>query len=137
MKKLYLDTNIFIDILTERDESITSFKEILPYLKHSQIYLSTLSIHITYYTLKIKQNSGLDKKVQNYIRTINLVDLSEEITLLAISNFTTDFEDTLQYCSAFSRNCDYILTRDPKDFNKIRKTIPSDIEIITTLEKFS
>lgn len=135
MKKVYLDTNILIDILLDRDLEHISINKITPFLKQSQVYMSTLSVHITYYILKIKPNTSMHKKSMALINRINLVPLSKEIINLSLNNFSIDFEDTLQYYSALDQNCDYILTRDKKNFNKIKELIPSKIEIIDTLNK--
>jgi len=135
MKKVYLDTNILIDILLDRDLEHISINKITPFLKQSQVYMSTLSVHITYYILKIKPNTSMHKKSMALINRINLVPLSKEIINLSLNNFSIDFEDTLQYYSALDQNCDYILTRDKKNFKKIKELIPSKIEIIDTLNK--
>lgn len=136
MKTVYLDTNIFIDILTDRELSSISIEEIKPFLEESLVFMSTLSVHIAYYILKIKPNSKTDRKVKDLLSIINLVALDEVIVSNALKSFVRDFEDTLQYHSALLEDCDFILTRDTKDFNKIRDAIPSDIEIIDTLEDF-
>jgi len=135
MKKVYLDTNILIDILLDRDLEHISINKITPFLKQSQVYMSTLSVHITYYILKIKPNTSMHKKSMALINRINLVPLSQEIINQSLNNFSIDFEDTLQYYSALDQNCDYILTRDKKNFKKIKELIPSKIEIIDTLNK--
>ena len=133
MKKVYLDTNILIDILLDRDLEHISINKITPFLKQSQVYMSTLSVHITYYILKIKPDTSMHKKSMALINRINLIPLSKEIINQSLNNFSIDFEDTLQYYSALDQNCDYILTRDKKNFNKIKELIPSRIEIIDTL----
>ena len=133
MKKVYLDTNILIDILLDRDLEYISINKIAPFLKQSHVYMSTLSVHITYYILKIKPNTSMHKRSMALINRINLVPLSQEIINQSLNNFSIDFEDTLQYYSALDQNCDYILTRDKRDFNKIKELIPSKIEIIDTL----
>lgn len=133
MKKIYLDTNILIDILLDRDLEHISVNKIAPFLKQSKVYMSSLSVHIAYYILKIKANSSMHRKAMPLISSINLVPLSKLIIDHALNNFSIDFEDTLQYYSALDQNCDYILTRNKKDFNAIKKLIPSKIEIIDTL----
>ena len=133
MKKVYLDTNILIDILLDRDLEHISINKITPFLKQSQVYMSTLSVHITYYILKIKPNTSMHRRSMALINRINLVPLSQEIINQSLKNFSIDFEDTLQYYSALDQNCDYILTRDERDFYKIKELIPSKIEIIDTL----
>lgn len=95
--------------------------------------MSSLSVHIAYYVLKIKANSLMHGKAMPLINSINLIPLTKLIIDNALNNFSIDFEDALQYYSALEQNCDYILTRDKKDFNKIKKLIPSKIEIVDTL----
>ena len=135
MKRLYLDTNVFIDILLDRDLSNISFSILGKALEESELFMSTLSIHISYYICKIKLNSEVDKKVKKLVNVINLVPLSENIVNQSLYSFAKDFEDTLQYYSALSADCDYILTRDKKDFSQIKEAIPSKIEIIDSLNK--
>ncbi len=120
MKKVYLDANILIDILLDRDLEHISINKITPFLKQSQVYMSTLSVHITYYILKIKPNTSVHRRTMALINGINLVPLSREIINQSLNNFSIDFEDTLQYYSALDQSCDYILTRDKKDFDKIK-----------------
>ena len=134
MKKVFLDTNILIDILLDRDLKHISIEKIAPFLKDSKVFLSTLSVHITFYILKIKASSMMHKKTLNLINTMNLIPLSNIIVGISLNTYLNDFEDTLQYYSALDQNCDYILTRDIKDFEKIKKTIPSNIQIIDTLK---
>ena len=135
MKKIYLDTNIFIDILLDRDLSKISFNILGKALEESELFMSTLSIHISYYICKIKINSEVDTKVKELVNVLNLVPLNENIVNQSLYSFVTDFEDTLQYYSALSTDCDYILTRDKRDFDNIKKEIPSKIEIIDSLNK--
>jgi predicted nucleic acid-binding protein len=133
MRKIYIDTNIFFDIVIDRDLENISIKKLQQYLKESTVYMSALSVHIIYYALKIKPKTQAHERIKELIKIINIVPLSSTITTQAISNFLVDFEDTLQYYSALYSNCDYILTRDRKDFVKIQKSVPSKIKIVTSL----
>jgi predicted nucleic acid-binding protein len=135
MKKLYLDTNIFIDILIDRDLENLSLKMITPYLENSQVYMSVLSVHITYYSLRVKGDSPEHEMIKRLLSLINIIPLDTSIMQESLNNFKTDFEDTLQYFSALSEECDYIVTKDIKDFTKIQKTSPSSIEIVKNLKK--
>lgn len=137
MKRLYLDTNLFIDILIDRDLDNLSLKMLTPYLEHSQVYMSVLSIHITYYSLRVKPNSSEDKMIKKILSLINLIPLDIPIMQESLDSFKTDFEDTLQYFSALSKECDYILTKDTKDFTKIKSTSPSNIQIIKNLRRLT
>jgi predicted nucleic acid-binding protein len=137
MKKLYLDTNIFVDILIDRDLENLSLEMILPYLEKSQVYMSVLSVHITYYSLRVKADSPEHKSINELLTLINLIPLNISILQESIKNYKTDFEDTLQYYSALYEECDYIVTKDLKDFTKIKKTSPSRIKIVKNLKKLT
>lgn len=133
MKKIFLDTNIFIDILSKRNTGILTKDELSHLIDNYKIYISALTVHITYYVGKIKPEAGKHESMKKLLKLINIIPLSEDIISLSINNFHADFEDTLQYYSALDNNCNYILTRDKKDFAKIKKNIPSKIQIISSL----
>lgn len=133
MKKVFLDTNVFIDILSKRSTSILTKDELSYLIDNYQIYISALTVHITYYVGKIKPGSDKHESMKKLLKLTNIIPLSEDIINLSINNFHTDFEDTLQYYSALDSSCDYILTRDKKDFPKIKKSIPSKIQVISSL----
>lgn len=137
MKKLYLDTNIFVDILIDRDLENLSLEMIMPYLETSQVYMSVLSVHITYYSLRIEAGSKEHKNIAKLIGLINLIPLDISIMQESMNNYKIDFEDTLQYYSALSEKCDYIITKDLKDLRKIKKISPSDIKIVRNLKKLN
>lgn len=134
MKKIFLDTNIILDSLLGRNTGKTDINEYLPLTKPGSLYLSALSVHITYYVMKEKWGSERNLSVRRFFRNQNIIPLDEQIIKRAIEIKFPDFEDLLQYLSAI-KNCSYILTRDTKDFQKIKKIIPSDIEIISTLKE--
>ena len=128
MKKIFLDANILIDLITRRVK-IDGIERI----DFRQLYSSTLSAHILFYVNKIKYNSPEAKKSADILNHISLTPLTEEIVKNAYKVKYYDYEDTLQYLMALNAGCNYILTRDKKDFEKIKKIIPSNIKIITNL----
>ena len=135
MKKIFLDTNVFIDIIQRRGEDTTSVRSIYKKFDKDHIFISSLTIHISFYVLKIKPNSETHKKISDLVNAIKIIPLDGTILSLSLTNYYLDFEDTLQYYSALEANCDYILTRDYKDLRKIKKNIPSKLEIITNLKR--
>lgn len=128
MKKIFLDANILIDLITRRVK-IDGIERI----DFRQLYSSTLSAHILFYVNKIKYNSPEAKKSTDILNHISLTPLTEEIVKNAYKVKYYNYEDTLQYLMALNAECNYILTRDKKDFEKIKKIIPSNIKIITNL----
>jgi len=133
MNKIFLDTNIFIDLLTRRNPQGVEYCKVLKSIDSSNLYISALSIHIAYYVLKIRPKSKLSKGVKNLCEAINIVSLSEDTIFQSIALSYKDFEDTLQYISAVDSECDLLLTRDQKDFNNLKKIFPNKIEIVSSL----
>jgi predicted nucleic acid-binding protein len=120
MKKLFVDTNIVIDLLSRRKpfypESATLFS--LADKKNIKISISSLTIANTSYILQKQIDSGKVKSILRKLRMIvKVLPLDDKIIGLALNDETfSDFEDGLQYFSALGSNQDIIITRNLKDF---------------------
>lgn len=130
MRKIFLDANILIDLISGRRkvEGIedTDFK---------QLHTSTLSVHILFYVNRIKYNSVEERRTKEVLKHIVLTPLTDTIVRRAYKSKYSDYEDTLQYLMALHANCDYILTRDRKDYENVKKIIPSKIKIVTNISQ--
>lgn len=131
MKKVFLDTNILIDLVDNRDLKITGIDRIFDQSPYPRIYISALSIPLTFYVCKIKNGNLKFNRLKKLLESIDILPLTEDTIFKAIGNSKTpDFEDILQYLTAVENNCNYILTRDMIDFSKIEKVIPSKTKVI-------
>lgn len=116
MAKIFLDTNIYIDIIKKRtDLELQDFQG-------NELFISPLSIHVLAYVFKYKiPNIELDVNKEVF----NLVSFSSLITENALIGPTSDFEDNVQLHSAASAECDIFLTEDKelldmKFFGKVK-----------------
>ncbi len=120
MKKLFIDTNIIIDLLSRRepfyDESANLFS--LADQKIIELNISSLTIANTSYTLLRQTNSKKTKEILRKLRLIvNTLPLDDKIIGVALNDDSfSDFEDGLQYFTAIENNQDLIITRNLKDF---------------------
>lgn len=106
MAKIFLDTNVFVD-LAEKRKQIT----LADFLEH-ELYISPLSIHILTYLYKYQIPS---KKLTNLLKKfINLVPFDKGITESSSQGPTKDFEDNAQLLSGAEAECDLFLTSDEK-----------------------
>ncbi len=103
MAKIFLDTNILIDLIEQR-RKITWDR----FLGNS-LYISTLSINIYLYTHKGKVPN---KKVADAQSYFNYLALSGSIVKNALLGPTNDFEDNIELHSAASEECHFFLTED-------------------------
>ena len=118
--RLLLDTNVTIDILTNRQpfcgDSIACYKKAL--LNGDKIYVSTVSVADIMYITRSKFSNRADQlqKVSNYIDTLRIAKINSKDLKFAFTGVMKDFEDALQAFCSKRYHIDYIITRNVKDF---------------------
>lgn len=119
MKKIFLDTNIIIDFLGEREGFYDASAKILTLAdkKKIQVYTSPSSISNVFYVLAKYENSKIAlEKIRKFKLLCSMSVMDDEVVEKAIHSDFKDFEDAMQYFSALASNCDLIITRNEKDF---------------------
>lgn len=106
MAKIFLDTNIFIDLIEGRGNKNTAQD-----LDGQKVYISPLSTHIMFYVGKKKVPDHVVNAIISQFETVNL---TKEIHSNSLDGPTPDLEDNIQLHSAVEANCDYFLTNDEK-----------------------
>lgn len=125
--KIYIDTNIFLNSILNRDNEIS--KEVLYFLeaKNFEIVLNDISIiNIHYYISKDKQFNSQNVKqyINTFLEEYTIVSADTELLKKSLHSTFKDFEDGVQYYCAKEIKADLIITNDKKGF------IDSDIETI-------
>ena len=120
MKKILIDTNIVIDLLSKRkdfyDDAANLFSQADK--KELNLTISSLTFANTNYILtKLKSAKEAREILRKFKVLVELLNLDDKITELALSDESfPDFEDGLQYYSAIENDIDIIITRNKKDF---------------------
>ena len=137
MKRIFVDANVLVDLLTERRGFYDDAKKLFKLCKESKItpYISSVSIAIiNYLLLKIYNEKKAREELEKIYRLTEILPFHKRIISLAhYSNFK-DLEDGFQYFTAKESNINVIITRNQKDFQV------NDISIITPkqfIEMFS
>ena len=118
MTKLFLDTNIVIDLLEKREpycyDAVRLFS--MAYNKQVSLLVSPMTYATASYLLS-KHSVEEVRSLLSDLRGLTQVTTANEQTVddALISQFK-DFEDALQYCSALQAQAEVILTRNGKDF---------------------
>jgi predicted nucleic acid-binding protein len=120
MKKVFVDTNIVIDLLAKRDPFFSEAAALFSLADKGQIKLSVSSLTIanTSFTLLRQVNSPKAKAILRSLKlVVDVLSLDDKIIELALNDETfSDFEDGLQYFTALENGQDLIITRNLKDF---------------------
>ena len=130
MKRIFLDTNIIVDLLMQREGVVTSAK-VLSKAKKEEVSLlvSVLTIaNIAQILRKVLAGRALYVEMAKLVNFLDVVDLKKEHLFSTLELEAKDFEDALQYYCACDNDCDIIVTRNKKDFDF------STIEVLTPEE---
>lgn len=125
--KVFLDTNVVIDHITQR--STYPSEKLFKAIEENQIdaYISVGSMYtITYYTEMFLKKQGYQKPLSieylrgildSLIQIVEIAPLNKANVQAGIENpLFSDIEDSYQYQAALSAECDILLTRNTKDF---------------------
>jgi len=125
MKKVFLDTNIIIDLLAERDPFYESIAKIatLADQKKLQLVASPISFTtVSYILIKYEPVKSVMVKLRKFAIICEVCDVNQQIIDKSLNSNFQDFEDAVQYYSAIQSACSVLITRNGKDF--IKPAIP-------------
>ncbi len=129
MKRIFLDTNILVDLIADRQPFSKFAVEIveLAESRDLELYTSSQAFATTYYLLKkFIDEKQLREILFDLLDFVQVISVSQEIIKKSLKSEHKDFEDAIQINSAYSiANMDCIVTRNPKDFKR------SEIEVFT------
>jgi predicted nucleic acid-binding protein len=134
-QKLFLDTNIIIDLLGEREPFYNLAAKIasLADAGRIKIVISTLSFANVFYILSKFENQEIVKeKIRKFKVITESSDLTEKIISKALNSKFADFEDALQYYCAIQSNCNILITRNAKDFKESNISVLSPKEFLAS-----
>jgi predicted nucleic acid-binding protein len=120
MEKLFLDTNILIDILSKRDPFHESAIRLVS-LAHEgklKLYCSAISIATCDYILRKQLSSTASKKaIRSLLGYITVIPTSHKAVTIATKSRFTDIEDAIQHYTAIEfGGIDCIITRNVRDY---------------------
>ncbi|HEY1017925.1 MAG TPA: PIN domain-containing protein [Sediminibacterium sp.] len=120
MKRIFLDTNILVDLIADRKPfskyAVTIFNAAES--KKIKLFTSSHTIATTYYLLKkYVDEKGLRQILLGLFDYITIIPVDEEVLLKGLRSNQKDFEDSIQiYCATSVEKMDCIVTRNLKDF---------------------
>ena len=133
MKKVFVDTNVLLDVMEQREGFYIESSEImqLGYDKKILIYTTSLSFANCYYILRKVIGKEKAMETLRFFKTfITIAPMDNPLCEQALSAIAPDFEDMLQYEAAIASKCDVLVTRDQKHFPKDSIPVLSPHEFI-------
>lgn len=120
--KVYVDTNILIDLVCSREEFLADAQYLFScgHTGKIRLVLSALSFVNTVYISR-KYRLPIEDVKESLARITSFIEvagLTGDVVTWALSCDWADYEDATQYQSALSANADCIVTRNKKDYSK-------------------
>jgi len=135
-KRVFLDTNIMLDLLGEREPFYQSIAQIatLADQKILQLIASPISFAtVNYFLSKYEGVSGAKEKLRKFKVLCEISKLDETIVEKGLNSNFDDFEDSLQYFCAVDSGSEIILTRNAKDYKNSLLPVMSAEEFIKSI----
>jgi predicted nucleic acid-binding protein len=119
MEKVFVDTDIILDLLSERDPFYVHSATLFSKADKGEIklFVSLLSFANLNYMLSRQYNADqARKKLLKFKTLVTVLAVNDKIIDLALSSDFRDFEDGIQYFTSIENSVKMILTRNLRDF---------------------
>jgi len=119
MKTLYLDTNILLDFLLNRQPFAEAATTLLAAAEEGRatLFVSSLTFVTAHYVVsKAIGKNAATLALASLFTQINTVAVDVQVINQALQSGMPDFEDAVQSFTALSAGAEAIVTRDPKGF---------------------
>ncbi len=133
MTRLFLDTNIVIDLLDKREpfykDAVRLFT--MAYYKQVELIVAPITYTTASYLLRHHGSEGVRNLLANFRQLSHIATIDERIIDDSLASQFVDFEDAVQYYSAIKSQADIIITRNRDDF------VHSRIPVMSASEYFA
>lgn len=136
--KLFIDTNVMLDLLGERVPYYDSIAKIATLADKGEIVMvvSALSFAtVNYFLTKFENGEKAKEKLRKFKIISEIAILDELIIEKGLNSKFTDFEDSLQYFSALKSECSILITRNGKDFSESELPVMTADEYLMSRKK--
>ena len=136
--RLFIDTNIMLDLLGERVPFYDSIAKIATLADKGTVSLivSALSYSTVFYLLtKYESKEKVREKLRKFKIISEVAGVDETIIEKGLNSTFTDFEDSLQYFCALRTKSDVLLTRNQKDYKESAIPVMSADEYLISIKK--
>jgi len=121
--KVFVDTNIFIDILLDREPFVKDAVMLYKLCENHFIdgYIAPITVNNIYYIFrKAKELEKIKAYLLDISTLFTVATLNSETVQKANNLKISDYEDALQYAMALQNGCEYLVTRNVKDFKLLK-----------------
>jgi predicted nucleic acid-binding protein len=137
MKKILADSDVIIDLLTQREPFFEDIKAIfqLAMEKKLKIHISAVTVvNVNYIIEKGESSTKALHKIKLLLKMADVLDVRKTTIKKAITSGFKDFGDAVQNCCAVESKIDILITRNVKDYRRSNLTVMTPKELLAQLE---
>ncbi|MFN3999943.1 type II toxin-antitoxin system VapC family toxin [Algoriphagus sp.] len=134
MERIFIDTNIVIDLLAKRDPFYRAAQGLFTIGDHKEVelYISALTFANAYYSIvRHHKEVNAKKYLSKFKILVSILSIDDKCIELALASDFENFEDGLQYFVALENQADVIISRNKKDFKSSRIPVMTAEEFLT------
>lgn len=135
MTRLFLDTNIVVDLLEKREpfcqDALRLFT--MAYEKKVQLVVSPMTYATASFLLRKHGSEGVRNLLSNFRQLSRVATSNERVVDDSLASRFSDFEDAMQYYTAINAKADFIITRNVKDFINSKLPVMTATEFLVTI----
>lgn len=134
MKRLFIDANVLVAVMNKEYPLFSDAARVLSLADRSDynLFTSPVCLAIAFYFAEKKSGTSLaKKKLTILLNHIKVTTVDDKIVRQALANASIhDVEDGMQYYSAISASCTYIITEDKDDYYFANINVMSCMEFL-------
>ncbi|HQV68715.1 MAG TPA: PIN domain-containing protein [Thermoflexales bacterium] len=137
IRRVFVDSDVILDVALAREPFVTSSKMTLGVLENGLMmgFVSANGLANLYYVLR---KAGGDAKARKFLgsllKYLSVLPITHANVSDALASGFADLEDAMQYFCAQTNQCDAIITRNLADYRKSKIAIYTPTEFLGLLE---
>ncbi|HBF13138.1 MAG TPA: hypothetical protein DDW49_07105 [Deltaproteobacteria bacterium] len=136
MKKIFVDTNILLDIFLERVPFFRPAQVLWTLAENRKIQAGISALAVSHVFFIIQRKSSTDaayKAITALTETFRIVDTTSRVISKAMKDHFPDFEDGIQYHCALKFKAKAIISRDRRGFEKSKIPLMEATEYLSVI----
>lgn len=137
MIKLFVDSDIILDLLAEREPHYIHAARLFTLINQNKIIAYTFPLifaNLHYLLKKQTTNSAALKSLRKLKTLINILPIDERVIEQSLNSEFNDFEDAIQYYTAVNNGITLIITRNKIDYKRSKIDIVTAEELLKSLD---
>ncbi|MBD3374844.1 PIN domain-containing protein [candidate division KSB1 bacterium] len=138
MNKLFIDADIILDLLLEREPFFVSSSKLFTLIEENKVIAFTTPVilaNIYYISARMTNKKIALEAIRKLLTLLKVTAVDEKIMLLAANSDFKDFEDSIQYYAAKSEGIEFLITRNKVDYKITDLTVCTSKEYLSIYHK--